>query len=270
MGMSMYIIILIVLIVLLSLIGIAGHASRSATRPLGLTLSARDISVTLINMDKNQDRLAYFTKQYKESDLSTVPFQRFSAVDGKKLEIESLLTEKALQEILEMERTGYRTKHYQLSRGAVGCYISHMNVFRNIAEGDAPYGLVFEDDVVIPPSIWKLTVTNIQKIPPDWDIVLLGCYCIVCKKHDVYSDTNRFFFMHAYVIKKDAAKKILAYLDNRRIDQQIDSVLSRMTEKSLLKIVCLNNAIARQSQGFKTTIQVPLLKQKDVDPYAME
>ena len=47
------------------------------------------------------------------------------------------------------ERTGYRTKHYQLTRGSVGCYMSHLQLYQHIIKTDAQFAFIFEDDAVI-------------------------------------------------------------------------------------------------------------------------
>jgi hypothetical protein len=46
--------------------------------------------------------------------------------------------------------SGYRTKHYQLTRGSVGCYMSHLQLYQHILrETDAQFAFVFEDDAEI-------------------------------------------------------------------------------------------------------------------------
>lgn len=229
----------------------------------------KEFDVYLINLSHNKDRLQHFSNLYKKSDLNFQPFIRFEAVNGKLLDIQPLVTAKAFKEIDEAEKTGFRTKHYQLSRGGIGCYISHMNIYRMVADGKKPFAIIFEDDVVFPPNILSMLKYETQNIPNNWDIILLGCHCIICEKYERFSVTNRFFWLHGYLIRKEGAQKLLAYLDNRPIEQQIDTVLSVMASKKLLNIYCINKAIARQSKGFRTTIQIPMKNEKGIDPYAL-
>jgi glycosyl transferase, family 25 len=228
-----------------------------------------DVKIYLINLDRNKERLYHFDQQYARSDLSKNPYERIQAVDGNTLDISKLVSHKAHMEILQAEKSGFRTKHYQLTRGAVGCYLSHLNVYRKLIADDAKMALIFEDDVVFQPTILLKMQKHVESIPKDWDLILLGCHCIVCKKNRKFSKLERFFFMHAYLITQTAAKKILAYLKDRKIDQQIDSVLGEMARKQDLNIYCINDSLAKQSKSFTTTIQLPLKRVSNIDPYAV-
>lgn len=233
------------------------------------TISSHDIDIYLINLDRNKDRLASFVEQYMKCDFKNHEIQRLSAVDGQTLSnIENIVTPKALDEVLQVEKTGYRTKHYQLTRGALGCYLSHMQVYELISKNSASYGLIFEDDVIIDPFIFKKLNESIVNIPSDWDILLLSCHCIICEQIDIYYDTGKFFWLHCYIVKKESANKILTYLNNTKISKQIDSELSDMIDQKLLRVYCLKNSLCKQGNIFQTTIQTPLKVVPGVNPYA--
>ena len=230
-------------------------------------IQLKDLAVYVINLDRNKDRLDNFIEQYIVSDLKQVQFNRMRAIDGKKIRIEDYVSQTALREILDAETSGYRTKHYQLSRGGVGCYLSHQGLYKKIADQNKPYALIFEDDVDIDPMILEKTNTAMASIPEDWDIVLLSCFCIKCDKHSVYSDVERFFLLHAYLIKKEAAIKLTNYMQHKLIEQQVDWELSDLIQKHNMKIYCLRDSMARQ-KGFTTNIQMPLKIVPGINPYA--
>lgn len=230
-------------------------------------LSLDDFEIYLINMNKNVDRLNAFIDQYKGCDLSAKNFYRFEAVDGRTLNLTDYVSPRALKEIEDAEKNGYRVKHYQLTPGGVGCYLSHQNVLRIISEADKQFGIVFEDDVVIDPKLYNKLTTSMAHIPNDWDVLLLGCYCIKCVKYEEHAEMNRFFQTHGYVIKRDSARRITDYLNKTLIEQQIDTVLSEMTQQGVIKIYCLNEELARQNTSFGTTIQLPINFKSGVDPY---
>ena len=234
--------------------------------PYSITLDNTD--VYLINLDRNEDRLESFIEQYSLSDLSMNQFHRIPAVDGKTVELNTdIITEKAFDEITQIEKTGYRTKHYQLTRGAIGCFMSHMKAFEYIANGDKEYGLIFEDDVVIDTNILKRMNMAIEDVPNNWDILVLGCICIVCDKYEKYYDTHRFFLMHCYVVNKKGANRLLSLLKGVRISQQIDSAISDLATEGKLRIYCLRDALSKQSGSFNTTIQTPLKVMPGIDPF---
>jgi GR25 family glycosyltransferase involved in LPS biosynthesis len=231
-------------------------------------IKLNDVDIYLINMQANSDRLESFIEQYMMSDLRYKKFSRFAAVDGATLDTGAFVTQFALDEINTTLSSGYRTKHYQLTKGAVGCYLSHLSLYNKIAKGDAPYGLIFEDDVRIDSNLFAKINKNLETIPNNWDILLFGCHCIVCDKFEKHYDAERFFLLHAYIVKKESARKIFNYLDKKKIEQQIDSELSDMVTVGQLKIFCLRDTIARQdNRTFRTTIQTPLKMVAGVDPY---
>jgi GR25 family glycosyltransferase involved in LPS biosynthesis len=224
------------------------------------------MDVYMINLDRNADRLESFIEEYMMSDLRYKQFQRVTAVDGSSLDIKQYISNFAYKEIMQIEKTGYRTKHYQLTRGAIGCYLSHMKVYDLIATGDTDYGIVFEDDVSIDKNVLSKLNTVLTTMDDTWDIMLLGCHCIVCDKYETYFDIEKFFLLHGFVIKKTSAIKIMEILRNKKITQQIDSELSDMITQEHIKIYCLKTQLAKQ-QGFDTNIQTPLKVMPGVNPY---
>lgn len=235
--------------------------------PVTSPIKASDLEVYVINMDKNKDRLDNFIDQYINSDLRHIQFNRMRAIDGKQVKIEDYVSERALREITDAEKSGYRTKHYQLSRGAVGCYLSHHGVYKKVVAQEKPYAMIFEDDVDIDQNIFAKTNKALEAVPSDWDMVLLGCFCIKCVRNPVYSDVERFFLLHGYVINKECAVKLDKYLAGRKIEQQVDWELSNMITNENLKVYCLRSPIAKQ-KGFKTNIQTPLKIIPGINPYA--
>ena len=231
-------------------------------------ISLDDTNIFLINMEKNTDRLNFFVEQYLQSDLKSKTFNRINAVDGKKIDIKDYVSPRAYKEIIEIEKTGFRTKHYQLTRGAIGCYLSHIAAYTAIANGDKPYGLVFEDDVKIKPNIWKKLNNYLMTIPNNWDMLLNSCYCISCNKSDGYYDVKRFFWTHCLLLKKETAQKILDILQNKLIEQQIDSELSDIASDGKIRLYCLKESLATQGGHFSTDIQMPLKIVSGINPYS--
>jgi len=242
--------------------------SQRETQLVVPDIDIKDTGIYLINLDRNPDRLESFIEQYMMCDLRYKQFQRISAVDGAKIpDIEDVVSDAAYGEIQQIEKTGYRTKHYQLTRGAIGCYLSHLKAYELIAMGNDDYGLVFEDDVFIDKNIFKRLNKLLAGIPNDWDMLLLGCHCILCDKYDVYYDTRKFFLMHCYIVKKTSASRLWALLKREKIKQQIDSEISDLVSTGSIKIYCLRESLAKQSGVFSTNIQTPLKVMPGIDPY---
>lgn len=230
-------------------------------------ISIDDVDVYLINMEKNNDRLSHFIDNYYATDLKSLMFKRFIGIDGNTIDVEKFVTPKALKEITHASEAGFRTKHYQLTKGAVGCYLSHLNLYKYIASSNKPYGIIFEDDVVINKDVFEKLNKYVALVPNNWDILLLSCFCIVCDTYSHYYNTERFFNLHGYIIKKESAKMIYELLDKQLIKQQIDSELSDLVANGKVKIYCLKDSLAKQGMMFETTIQVPVKLVAGVNPY---
>lgn len=64
-----------------------------------------------------------------------------------------------------------------LRGGEVGCYLSHLEAARRIAQDRAPFGLVFEDDVAAAPGSAQAVAEVLrwlERSARDWDMVHLG------------------------------------------------------------------------------------------------
>jgi GR25 family glycosyltransferase involved in LPS biosynthesis len=232
-------------------------------------LPADDFEIYLINLDRNPDRLTHFASQWKNSDLKSKEINRVSAVDGNEINISTYVSERAFGEMNAITNAGYRTKHYQLTKGAVGCYLSHLKTYKHIADGDKPYGLILEDDIIIPKNFHKQIKGVLKNIPNNWDILLLSCHCITCKRKEMYSSVHKFFWTHCYIISKECAERLMKELGDKPIEQQIDAELGEMTvEQNWPIIYCVNNSIASQSHGFKTDIQMPIRYNPNINPHA--
>lgn len=230
-------------------------------------ITMSNITIYLINMAKSQDRYKRFKDSIQKSDLRPVGFTRIEGVNGKAQDLKKLVSPQAYQNIIKSEKTNYRRYHYELTRGAVGCYLSHINVYKSVLKQETEYAIIFEDDVrLIKPNILEEINKVLPTIPEDWDILLLGCVCFVCGKFVNYYDVNRYFLMHGYIVKKSSAEKILHMIENEPIEQQIDARFSDLAERGLLKIYCLRNKLAVQ-WDMGTNIQIPVKNFKGVNPF---
>lgn len=214
--------------------------------------------IYIVNLERRPDRLNRFLEYYNKSDLQNYSVNKFNAVDGSKIDVDTVpLTELARLEMKQLETMGFRYKHYQLTKGAIGCYLSHVKIWEHIVDHDYEMVLVFEDDARPPPNFLKLVKQNLKLIPKDWDIVLLGKLCNSCVDKGGYYDVNRFMLTHAYLIKKKAIIKILETDTLFPISQQIDAYMSELS--STLKIYAVKKDIVRQGQS-RTDIQAPIIK----------
>lgn len=216
--------------------------------------------IYLINLVRRPDRLKNFLTYFNASDLKNFNLTKFDAIDGTKLDQENIpLSELATAELQQLKTTGFRTKHYQLTMGAIGCYLSHVKVWEHILKNDSDVVLIFEDDAKIPENFLSEVNENIAYIPNDWDIILLGYLCKKCYEFQKYKEVERFQLTHAYLIKKTAIIKIMNSDTLFPITQQIDALMSELS--SIINIYSLKNKIVPQFQS-RTDIQAPMIDKK--------
>jgi GR25 family glycosyltransferase involved in LPS biosynthesis len=251
---SISIIVLGCLLILFSSLWIS---SKKSIQP-SLQVPFQDIY--LINLDRRIDRLNRFKEYYQHSDLKNYSYIRFSAIDGGMLNINSVpLTDLAKAELKQIESTGFRNKHYQLTKGAIGCYLSHTKVWESILKKGLDRVLVFEDDAKVPPNFLELVNESMKDIPDDWDIVLLGFLCNDCEDMKTYKKVNRFMLTHAYMIRKESILKIVDTNTLFPISQQIDAYMSELS--TVLNIYTVHKKIVSQFMS-RTDIQAPIYDRK--------
>ena len=221
----------------------------------------------LINLPHRKDRLENFRQKYAEANIN-IPLYIHSAINGKKLKLEDInITRLAKKEITDAQTLGYRTKHYQLTMGGIGCYLSHVGLWNLIYNKGIDYALIFEDDANIPPDFIKnlnISIKNMNKADPNWDILFLDALCRDCIPYqDNIVKVNKFYLMHAYIIRRKAIKKMLDYNMLFPINQQIDWCIG--SHSNILKLYTVTNGFVKQG-NFSTDIQIGIKKQKGIDP----
>jgi GR25 family glycosyltransferase involved in LPS biosynthesis len=219
----------------------------------------KPITVYVLNLDRDMDRLNYMLQQIHFSDLRFDRLVRFPAIDGRTLQVRPLVTPLAYKEITDGDKNSFRDQHYQLTRGAVGCYMSHVGIWKKIAEEDELTAIILEDDAIINPEL-KRTVTEFtQVVPKDWDILLIGHMLRKYYKGKTYHKVVQFYGLHCYVISAKGARNILKYDKLMPLEKQVDSMLSDMCEQNKLKVYAYPTSLSTQNNvRFKTTIQIPV------------
>lgn len=58
-----------------------------------------------------------------------------------------------------------------------GCYMSHVSLWQNLLQMEAPYAVVLEDDTVITDNFSDELKVRLHRLPDNWDVLFLnGCY----------------------------------------------------------------------------------------------
>ena len=177
--------------------------------------------VYVINLDKDTKRLETITTQLETQHIE---FERFSAIDGKKVSKDSRLTSFC--------------KSF-CTNGIKGCALSHRTIWESMIKNDYETICVLEDDAVLTPDFNEHLQLLYGSIPNDFDIVYLGSH-FYCGDTSLYNRTTTTLFnvktneystgvlkvsgcggFHGYILSKKGAKKITTKPINFHVDIDI-------------------------------------------------
>ena len=235
-------VILFILVITLIFIGILNftYTNQEKFVTLQTIIEQEDFDRYVINLAKNKERLETITNIYNKSDLAIIPFIRFEAVNGKEIDVRPYVTDRVYNGIVDLDNTNQRLYNTQITRGMVGCYLSHLEIYQQIQNNDKPYTLILEDDAIFNSDIYQSGIRNLlQNIPPDWDIIMLGRMTFdpshEVVNHETYLELLKFWGTYGYLINKSGVNKMLMY-GNIPIDDQIDAVMSKLARENILNI----------------------------------
>ncbi len=203
-----------------------------------------------INLDHQTDRRKNIIELIDMLGFKNV--KRIPAVKVKYLEdvekYKTLIDPEKYKNLLENNKNNSRKNHYDLTNGSVGCFLSHINIYKDIITRNIPYAIVFEDDLVIKDSkqvFWN-KINNID-IPADTDIFLVDAIIKDKNLKDGINKINFFFLTTFYIITNKGAKTILENIFP--IKFQIDSQLSSLSYKNKIKIYGVKGNLINTSIG---------------------
>jgi len=246
---------------------IAGHGA-GAGAGAGHSSFPEKTKVFYINLDKNVKRKNELIHYYNNSDLKIIPLNRFNAILGKTVDLDEWLTPDALMQIERTEKTKRRTHHYQLTKGAVGCFLSHYTLAKQLlTDKETDYYLILEDDIIFDKNILNDIKRNLSLVPTDWDILQLSTLRNV--KYNVVGEfytPSGFWGMQSYIINKRGAEKLVKEVKKHKIDGQIDAYLSRMIQQSKIKIyITKKRLFFINENGMESDIQCKVIKNSPND-----
>ena len=228
------------------------YTARTLPSRLSSPLSVKSMKKYIINLDRRGDRMAVTVP--KLSSFGFTDVERWPAIDARRMhrsEVDSLVRPEDRAPIW----SNRRTKHSELSIGAVGCYLSHVQIWASL---DRDHVVIFEDDTN--PTLTADEVDAVlTDLPSDWDILFLGVWS---QHHDRSKGLSvqrlkRFYGMHAYIINTRCVSSLLKIALPMRM--QIDSWLSELAIHGSLRIYTIANSGWVQNTSINATdIQTPV------------
>ncbi|KAK3567890.1 hypothetical protein QTP86_027309 [Hemibagrus guttatus] len=168
--------------------------------------------VYVINLLRRIDRKARILRTL---DVLGIEVTLTNAVDGKALNSSQLQVLGI--EMLPSYRDPYSSR--ELTKGEIGCFLSHYNIWKQVVERKQQQVLVLEDDVRFEPSFKSRLNTimeDVQRTQLQWDFIYVGRKRLQVKnperwvqgiKNLVYPDYS--YWTLGYALSLQGAKKLL-------------------------------------------------------------
>lgn len=163
------------------------------------------MKIYLINLDRSPERLARMTEIFSDLGLE---FTRLPAVDG------ACLTQVELDAIAPTRTSG----PVKLTVGDVGCFLSHIECWRLIAEGENECAAIFEDDLHFSNSFadfmsdtsWLPGKFDVIKIETSFETVgVLRRVELSALGHSLFSLETKHNGTGGYIFSKDFARRMI-------------------------------------------------------------
>jgi GR25 family glycosyltransferase involved in LPS biosynthesis len=218
-----------------------------------------------ISLETQKEKWPNLIQNFKSNNIKDITI--FEAINGKEIEhyfnknmskvspfmknlIESfggdtMISSWALYQLLQKSN---RRDHAQLGTfGAVGCYLSHILLWKKMISENWSSILIFEDDVELYNNFSSKIDNIFSNMPEDTDFLFLGtCKNLVPKPYNEMFNkvAGSFYGLHGYVITNNAAKKLMKYLFP--IEVQIDWMISFQNIYNKLNLYSVTPEICKQ------------------------
>ena len=145
---------------------------------------------------------------------------------------------------MQVEKSRESVEAVQLTRGAIGCALSHAAIWKEAAtHPDSFRVLVLEDDVILSEDFDKAVSDAILNVPDDFDMLYLSLNSATLlspysglkhgnKRNTLAKVVGRNFQTPGYIITAKGAKRLLKQLFP--LNMQIDSYIEMLTTSKII------------------------------------
>lgn len=182
--------------------------------------------VYCISLEKNKSNWDNILKSIESHGFPNCVI--FEAVNGSQYKDKNLENMVGVWERYILKNNMLRTNHEQFNKfGALGCYLSHVGIWKDAKEKGYKKILIFEDDISFENNFIEELKNRLEYIPKDYDILFLDVLqSYDSKKVNKYFKRilSLFFGTHSYIITTRAIDTMLKTIFP--IELQIDSYMS--------------------------------------------
>jgi len=206
----------------------------------------------VINLDRRSDRWESFQQASGIDQLNNL--RRWSGTDGKLLNIDND-TRVSLSTKYNIIRSTRRSHMELNTKGGVGCYISHTEVWKHFLEkGNSEVGMIMEDDALMDaPAVHRIrtfiTNSDVIKNSELWDFCILAPHFKNKKHGPMYPGDEsclrlmEFSGLTGYLFTKRGIRKALPHIFP--IQVHVDWFLSICAQLQVLDICTPTRSLIR-------------------------
>lgn len=190
----------------------SGSVVYNALPHASLTTASRNaMHAFIISLPKDQQRREHLEGQLRQTD---VPFTVIEAVNGAALPPDALAAAYDAGKAV-------RRFNRELSKGEIGCALSHVSIYRKMVEEDIPMALILEDDAhILDPDLAATLAGLAQACSPHEPVAVLLSHVPRYDAHRktpldggrALHDAYRGVCAHGYVVTQAAAAILLKNL----------------------------------------------------------
>lgn len=206
-----------------------------------------------INLDRRKDR-----EENIKNELNKIRFngpkERVSAVDGKNIDYDNLPNNLFTNDAINTATNKNNGLYTVMTKGAIGCALSHKLIYEKILYGNDDYALILEDDIWFANNFTTKLLAIIMDMPK-FDVLFIGYHHTRNNDKKYMKVDTEIYGLFGYIINKKAAKKFIELFP---LTYQIDSELYK-TFKDLdvyaLKDKLIYSQPSQVADKFGTDIQ---------------
>ena len=218
--------------------------------------------IYVINLKKNTERKENVINLFNKLGGIFNNYVFYEAIIGNEL------SESQIYEIMSVKSlyTLYKkfTDHSDIrTKGAIGCYLSHYNIWVDVIKNNYKNVLIFEDDIYSDYDYDKI-LSYINNVPQDYDIALLGYICFFFsldkRKYEInnyWNSTNslRIMGMHSYLLSNSGAIKLSkkAFPIEMQVDAYINYICN--INPNIKRYISKKNIFLQNILTYSTDIQ---------------
>ena len=165
-------------------------------------------------------------------------------------------------DILDKNYNLSRHKNSNHAKREIGCYLSHLNIYKKIKKDNKKgYTIIFEDDFIVNSSNFKddvkKAIDKLNNKSIDFDFLYLGSNQINYGEYIIdylyyVNPKQNLYGTHAYVINNKNIDKIIDKI--KIIKHQIDIIIQDLSKNNIFNTVIMYPYTVIQNKSFKSTV----------------